>query len=499
MRIEGTNRGRTGLAIALAALAVTGVSLTTWYFVSEVDSSVNGGYILSRADDNIRVRCLSPDVILHLDGFEGRVEFTNCFPDTQVQGFEGEIVRNGTRISLYVSDDTKELNLAVPEKTSFKFAVLGDSQGKNDILAQILESLDGCDFIIHCGDLTPSGADSEFEAVEEALNASGIPVFTTPGNHDARLGDLGAYVSRFGPASYAFTYSGLRFAFVDSSDLSITEEELEQVMAAFGDAQTKIMVTHVPSYDPFGSDHTLDAASCDRVQAFALDNGLSAVYSGHVHAFYILEVGGTEFLISGGAGGTLVDGVHHHVVVSAGGLDLAYEKIELVNEWEQSLYVTLRGRGGEVVNLTFSQLMGMDALSAYSSYENLYGNIGGQGTYSGPSVASLVDLVGGMEEGDILRVVGSDGYDEEFGYLNVYPGDDWLALQGEMILTMEYEGAVVPDWDDGPRLAFLAPDGLYGNSDCEATSYEDQGFYLYPSAGARWVRLVASIVVEAGA
>ncbi len=108
------------------------------------------------------------------------------------------------------------------------------------------------------------------------------------------------------------------------------------------------------------------------------------------------------------------------------------------------------------------------------------------------------DVASALEEGDILRVVGSDGYDEEFGYLNVYPDDDWLALQGEMILAMEYEGAVVPDWDDGPRLVFLAPDGLYSNSDCEATSYEDQGYHLYPSAGARWVRLVVSIVVEAG-
>ncbi len=498
MRIEGTNRGRTGLAIALAALAVTGISLTTWYLMSKVDCSVEGGHILSQEDGGIRVRCLSPDVSLHLDGFEGTVEFTNCFPDAQVEGYDGEIIRNGTRLSFSVSDDTGELRLTVPDKTSFRFAVLGDSQGKNDILAQILDSLDGCDFIIHCGDLTPSGADSEFKAVEEALNASGIPVFTTPGNHDARLGDLGAYTSRFGPASYAFTYSGLGFAFVDSSDLSITEEELEQAKAAFGDAQTKIMVTHVPSYDPFGANHTLDAASCDRVQAFALDNGLAGVYSGHVHAFYILEVEGTEFLISGGAGGTLVDGVHHHVVVTAGGPDLTYEKVDLVNEWEQSTYLTLRGRGGEVVNLTFSQLMGMDALSAYSSFENLYGNIGGDGTYSGPSVASLVDLVGGMEDGDILRVVGSDGYDEEFGYLNVYPGDDWLSLQGMMIVAMEYEGEVPPDWDDGPRLAFLAPDGLYSNSDCEATSYEDQGFYLYPSAGGRWVRWVASIAVEAG-
>jgi hypothetical protein len=258
------------------------------------------------------------------------------------------------------------------------------------------------------------------------------------------------------------------------------------------------MITHMPSYDPFGSDHTLDAASCDRVQAFALDNGLSGVYTGHIHAFYMLEVEGTEFMITGGAGATLVEGEHHHVVATVDGGDLSYQKVDLVNDWSMSPHVSLTGREGQLLNLTFDDLLAMESLSAYSSYENLYGNIGGAGVYSGPSVASLIDMVGGMEEGDVLRVVASDGYAQEFGYLNVYASEEWLALQGTMILAMTLDDETVPDWS-GPRLAFLAPDGLYSNSDCEATSYEDQGYYLYPSAGSRWISYVASITVEAGA
>lgn len=499
MRIMGTNGGRAGLAIAIAALAVTGISLTTWYLVRGEGLSVEGGCILGEDSASITVRCLSPDVSLHLDGFTGQVEFTNCFPDAQIIGYDGDVDRNGTRITLSVSEDTTELRLAVPEKESFKFAVLGDSQGKNDVLEQMLESLEDCDFVIHCGDLTPSGADAESDAVEETLTASRVPVFTTPGNHDSRLGDIHAYESRFGPASYAFTYSGVRFVFVDSSDQSISEDELERAEEAFGDAQTKVMVTHVPSYDPFGFNHTLDSQSCERVQSFALDNGLAAVYSGHVHAYYLLEVENTDFLITGGAGGTLVDGVHHHVVVTVEGSSMSYEKVDLATDWTKSQHVRLMGREGQVLNLTFDQLTALDHVSTYSSYENLYNNIRGAGVYSGPSVAALMDLVGGMEEGDILRVVSGDGYTQEFGYLNVYPDDEWLALQGVMVLAMEYGGVTAPEWPEAPRLAFLAPDGVYSNSDCEATSYEGQGYNLYPSAGARWVSNVASFTVEAGA
>jgi len=498
MRIEGAYKRRVGLAMALAALVIAGAFVTASYLTGEEEASVEGGHVLHQDSDLITVRCLSPDVSVNLNGFSGQVEFTNCFADAQVLGHEEDAVKNGTRISLSVSEDVEQLTLTVPDKESFKFVVLGDSQGKNDILAQILDSIEGCEFVIHCGDLTPSGAESEFKAVQETLDSSGVPVFTTPGNHDARLGLLGGYESRFGPANYAFTYSGFSFAFLDSSDQSISERELEFAKEAFGDAETKIIVTHMPSYDPFGSNHTLDAASCDRLQAFTLDNGLSGVYTGHIHAFYILEVEGAAFMITGGAGAPLVDGEHHHVVATADSGDLSYEKVDLAIDWTMSPHVSLTGREGQLLNLTFDDLLAMESLSAYSSYENLYNNVGGEGVYSGPSVAALIDLVGGMEDGDVLRVVASDGYAQEFGYLNVCTSEEWLALQGTMILAIASDDETVPDWSVGPRLAFLAPDGLYSNTDCEGTSYEDQGYCLYPSAGSRWVSCVSSITVEAG-
>jgi hypothetical protein len=67
-----------------------------------------------------------------------------------------------------------------------------------------------------------------------------------------------------------------------------------------------------------------------------------------------------------------------------------------------------------------------------------------------------------------------------------------------MIIALEMDSVVAPDWDEGPRVAMIPQDGLYSNSDCELTSYPGQGYSVYPSAGARWVKNVMTIVVEEG-
>jgi len=502
MSTKPKNEGRARLTVAIAAVAVAVLSLTIYFqFTTDRGCTVEGAALIEETDDALIVRCLSPDVSVSLNGFSGRVEFTNCFRNAALQGFDGETIRENATIRVDVDSGTDELRLVAPEATSVRFAVVGDSQGHNDMLSQILASAQDCEFIVHCGDLTPSSNHTEFAALMETLNASDIPVLTTPGNHDARGSDLDEYTSTLGPSAYSFTYSDITFAFVDSSDLNVSEEEIAWLRQAFDGADRKVIVTHGTTYDPFTYNHTLDPASCDRLQQFALEEGVTAVLSGHVHAYYLLTVEGTDFMITGGGGGSLDDGVHHHVEVSTGdGTDgFTYEKVDLVTNVTQAPFIVLKGRAGETTNITFDELMAMDLLTASSSYENLYGNIGGAGTYSGPTVAALLDLVGGMVDGDTLRIASSDGYSQEFGYLNAYTDTEWLALQGEMIVALEYDGLAVPDWTEGPRLAFLPDDGLYSNLDCELTSYPGQGWWEYPSAGGRWVKNISTIEVVAGA
>lgn len=485
--------------LTLAAIAAASVVILAAFGLPLLRQGpeVVGGVLLEEDPDSITVRCIGPEVVLRLNGFEGDVNFTNCFPNATLTGWEGPIERIGSTISCDIQGPVKELRVHAETEESLRFAVIGDSHGRNDILAAALREAEGCEFVFHCGDMTPSGQPSEYEALEVALGISAVPVMTTPGNHDVKLGGDREYQGRFGPGAYSFEYSGTVFASVDSSDQVIDDRELDWLKDVFEGAQRKIMVTHMPFYDPFGDNHTLEAASCERVRDFVLEEGIDAVFTGHIHAFSQTRLGNTDLVISGGAGGALVDGVHHIVVVTLDESGLMFEKVDLGYFPPQEPHVRVIGKDGVSVDLTYEQMRIMGLEEGVSSYENLYGNTDGRGHYSGALVRDLLGLVGGMAEGDLLTISSSDGYSQQFGYLNAYPDDVWLDLQGEMILAIEFEGLSAPDWAEGPRLAMLPEDGLYSNSDCELTSYEGQGYSVYPSAGARWVKNTVTITVEA--
>lgn len=485
------------LAVLIIFAMVAGLALATYelqVWSTDKVPEVDGGAVIFESADQLTIRCLSPDMKLDTNGFSGRVTICNSFPDSVLQGYEGEVARNGTVLSFALDGGKGEYRLGAPEKREFSFAVMGDSQGHNDILEEALNMTTGCDFVIHCGDLTPSGGPYEFAAVEDTLNASGVPVFTTPGNHDTKNYGPEGYISRFGPENYYFDYGGVRFAFVDSSDENITPAQISWLGKTFSGADRKVIVTHVPCYDPFGNNHTLDPASCERLQKFALENGVKAVFTGHIHAYYMLTIENTDFVITGGAGGSLVNGTHHWLRVNVTSSSFTYDKVDIDRNASLPTVLTIKEHG-MTTNLTLDDLDAMQQVEADSSYENQFGNIGGTGHYKGITISSLLSLVGNMTDGEVLKVTATDGYYQEYGYMNVYPNATWLDVQGPMILALSFNGSGVPDWQDGFRIAMLSSDGLYSNSDCNETSYPGQGYSIYPSAGARWVKNVALIEV----
>ena len=100
-------------------------------------------------------------------------------------------------------------------------------------------------------------------------------------------------------------------------------------------------------------------------------------------------------------------------------------------------------------------------------------------------MSTLIEQTGGMKPGDILMVYALDGYSQAFAYENVYPESaGWEERQGIMALAVEFNGQMVPEWQDGYRIAFFTEDGVYDNEDCALTSAEGQGWHLYESAGA---------------
>ena len=79
--------------------------------------------------------------------------------------------------------------------------------------------------------------------------------------------------------------------------------------------------------------------------------------------------------------------------------------LQPIDDGSSDYYVEVVGSNGVSQNVTLAEMMIMDSVSGNSSYQNTYGNVRGAGVYKGVKVSDLVNLVGGMDEGYVVRIV----------------------------------------------------------------------------------------------
>ena len=134
---------------------------------------------------------------------------------------------------------------------------------------------------------------------------------------------------------------------------------------------------------------------------------------------------------------------------------------------------TVIGADGTVENVTLTEMTEMSTITRNGSYQNSYGNVRGAGVYTGVLISDLVELVGGMQEDDTVKIIAGDGYSQLFQYSKVYPNVSMWGIQGDMILAFEFNGTQVPEFEKGFQLMFLPEDGYYSNADANATTDPD--------------------------
>ncbi len=467
----------------------------------DYDLEVEGGIVLEGSDDQIRIRSISPDTEIVVQGFQGTIEVTNSHLDSEVEGVEG-YERDKTFISMDIEDiSERTITIDTPEKAEFEFAVIGDTQGMNHIFQDAVDDMSDIEFLLHTGDLTPHSQIDEYHAVIEVMEDADFPVYPTIGNHDNRFNGTEIYEELIGPTEYSFVYSDYNFIFLDTSELSLTEDQIDWIDSQVLEDKQNVIVTHSPYYDPFGGDHTLDPESDEMLEQYLSESSIDVFMAGHIHAYHEDVSHSMQRLITGGGGGSLVDGVHHYTHVTVDSTGLSFEKVP-IDTPEQNIFNISLKRGEEKENITYErllQIMKQEGVSGTSSFQNQFGNQRGEAYYSGVKISTMIEKVGGMDENDTLLIESMDGHTQEFGYLNVYPDEYFLSEQGEFILALTYNNQTIDEWNDGPRAAFIPEDGYYTNKNCENTSYEGQGWNEYESAGARWVKYVKSLrVVEGG-
>jgi len=399
--------------------------------------------------------------------------------------------------------------LILPEDDStINFYVFGDSQGYQDGIIEIAEiaNLERPDFVFHCGDLTPFGQPAQYDEVVSALEIFIDPVYTTAGNHDIKEGGGERYQQHFGSSTYSFDIGSTHFTVFNTSTNDVSENEmiwLDNDLSQ-SDAEFKFVFTHIPPFDPrTGFEHAmLNETNVERLMTLFEAQDVNTVFAGHIHMFNKSVRNGVQYVITGGAGASLYaseedGGIHHfvNVTVSENGVEIT--PVLLTSPSLERDILVVRGPDADVT-LSLTDLINMDTIAGWSSFQNQFDNWRGYGFYQGVLVSDLVKLVGGVGVSDIVRVTAFDGYSQDFSYDNVYPNASWYEAQGDMILAFGLNGTNVLDWTDGMRLVMLPTDEAYSNDDCLTTSSSGMGYHDYPSAGARWVRFVSVIEVVSG-
>ncbi len=389
---------------------------------------------------------------------------------------------------------------------TFQFVVMGDSQGNSGLLSTIVDEVNtlNVSFVLHTGDCVSHALEGMYDVFEQDIAMLEAPIHISPGNHD-RMGNATIFQTRFGSGDYSFDYGGWRFVSVDTSTQDISESQFIWLRALLENSSSRpvVVFTHVPPFDPrIGEDHHLNETSdCEEFIALMEEFKVRVVVTGHVHLYNNTRIGSVDYVVTGGAGADLYapheeGGFHHFTLFSVDGNSISFSPVPVEADAPEGA-VVVSGRDGSV-SLSLEDLMEMPWIEGYSSYQNFYGNWKGHGTYRGVLLSDLLALVGGIQEGDVIRVESSDGYYQEFCYWNIHPNETWYSAQGDMILAYEFNGTPVPDWENGFETAFLPEDGAYSNDDCLATSAEGQGGNVYLSAGSRWVKAVTKISVIAG-
>ncbi|MCK4717952.1 MAG: metallophosphoesterase [Thermoplasmata archaeon] len=527
------------LGAIVACIVITAAIATYAFWAREGDERsladsmvIEGGFVVSETESMLEIRAIALDV--HISIPPGAITSSASAPgaiapgasapgaiapgasapsilrisnidvqSTKIVGSSTNPVEGMAHVDIPIGPEGLDISLSsTRSQENFTFYVIGDTQGYVHPLERLVEdsNLHHPLFVFHLGDITPSGEASHYQRFFDAVDDLSTPMFTTPGNHEAK-GDMDHYHDHLAPPNYAFSHGQNTFVTISTATGCIGNETFSWLDSILQSAsQGKIFLfTHIPPVDIVIEEHSLlSGEEGQRFLDMMTEYDVDAVFLGHNHIYNHTVIQGVDHYISGGGGATLYasedrGGFYHYLEVNVGPQGLGVDIISLPPPINYGGAVIEIGAPGGNRTLSLEDLKDLPSRTGYSSFQNQFGNWRGHGNYTGVPLSILLDMVGGVEEGQTVNVEACDGYYQHMGYENVHPLQDWETIQGEFIIAYEFEGEDLSQWEDGPRLICLPPDGAYSNQDAEDTTPESME--LPASAGERWVRNVSRITI----
>ena len=223
--------------------------------------------------------------------------------------------------------------------TLTQFAVCGDNDDDRHIYGRILKQVvdDGNLFLIHTGNLVPSGSEPGFQEFVDFMADFPLRFYPVAGNRDYYQGTLDNFLYYHGAPDmhYSFDYGSVHFALANSGLGDMTSQELAWLRTdlAASSQPVKMVFLHYPPFDPAGGTDIMRSGN-EAFAALMEEQGVDYVFSGHIRAYDAEERNGVHYVISGGLGVALDQaseegGLGHYVRVAVQGTEVTVEAVYL--------------------------------------------------------------------------------------------------------------------------------------------------------------------------
>ena len=170
-------------------------------------ASSQGAWLLDANDAELRFRAIAPGATVRLHpGANGAVTIEN-------RG---------------ASPDAADLATRRP----LRLLVWGDCRGGVDVFDRLCAAIRTRkpDFSVGLGDFVGMARTYQFELLRDRLEATGVPVYLVPGNHDLDpFGTLRPYARVLGPTTWSFVLGDLVFFGADTADGRLKPDQVEEL------------------------------------------------------------------------------------------------------------------------------------------------------------------------------------------------------------------------------------------------------------------------------
>jgi len=153
-------------------------------------------------------------------------------------------------------------------------------------------------------------------------------------------------------------------------------------------------------------------------------------------------------------------------------------------------------KGEQAIEISLDSYPQMSGIVAYQGpvFDGGQENWKDSHAYTGVRINEILAEVGGMNEGDRLGVIATDGYCKELSYEVIYKE----TVSGNPILAVDMDAIGTAEWEDAPVLVFLPDDEGFSNADMLQAFGEDLAHYYagYPSTMGLLVKNVGYLIVN---